>query len=72
MMDKNIVLRYVGEGGYQPGIPACDLTQAMVDAVTDATNWSLEDILALRHGGKPLYELADQSDGIRKELSDGE
>ena len=28
---SEIVLAYVGGGAYLPGVPACDLTQAMLD-----------------------------------------
>ena len=58
------VLLYIGDGGYWPGVPACDLTQDMIDA----TGLSVDELLALRSGGLPLY-VAPQDN---EEVSNGE
>ena len=51
---SEIVLRYVGDGAYIVGIPACDMTQEMIDAC----GYSLETLLAFNNSGQPLYEAA--------------
>ena len=50
---NEIVLRYVGEGTYIEGVPACDLTQQMIDEC----GVPVVILLAYRNGDKPLYEV---------------
>lgn len=47
-----IVLRYVLPGCTFHGVPACDLTQEMIDA----TGLTIEEILALHVGNDHLYK----------------
>ena len=49
---NEIVLRYVGDGAYVEGVPACDLTQAMIDECGIA----IEVLLIFCNGDKPIYE----------------
>lgn len=47
-----MTLKYIGEGAYIAGVPACDLTQDMIDA----SEYTIDELLAFRNGDKPLYE----------------
>lgn len=58
-----IVLRYVGNGAYIAGLPACDLTADMIEA----SGYTAETILGFVVGGKPLYEIVKPSKGKKKE-----
>ena len=46
-----IVLRYIGEGLYVAGVPACDLTQQMIDD----SGYTVEELLAFHDGDRPCY-----------------
>jgi len=47
-----IVLKFILPGAYKAGLPACDLTQEMIDA----SGMTIEEILALHVGDKHLYQ----------------
>ena len=49
-----MVLKYVGDGAYIAGVPACDMTQEMIDA----SGYTIEALLAFSNNGQPLYEVA--------------
>lgn len=60
-MDSNtVVLRYVGNadghGFNVQGVPACDLTQEMIDA----SGYTLDELLAF---SGPVYSLAGKQEG---------
>lgn len=66
-MDNAIVLRYVGSnkgnhGAIVNGVPACDLTQEMIDA----SGYTTDELLAFT---PPAYAPAQQDD---KQKQDGE
>ena len=48
-----IVLKYVGAGAYITGVPACDLTQEMIDA----SGFTVVELLAFNAATQPLYEV---------------
>lgn len=48
-----MILKYVGDGAYVAGVPACDLTQEMIDAC----GYTIGELLAFRNGDKPVYEV---------------
>lgn len=47
-----IVLKYVGDGAYVAGVPACDLTQEMIDA----SGYTVEQLLEFHSGEQRVYE----------------
>lgn len=51
-MSEEIVLHYVGDGACVAGVPACDLTQAMIETC----GISVEMLLAFHNGDQPIYE----------------
>lgn len=51
-----IVLRYVGEGAFLAGVPACDLTAEMIETC----GYTVDELLALHNGAQPLYVRAEE------------
>lgn len=56
----NVILKYVGNAGghgyYIEGVPACDLTQGMIDA----SGYTVDELLAF---SGPVYVPAVQQEG---------
>lgn len=58
MSDKGVILRYVGDGAFAVGAPACDLDAAGL-ATAEAAGWDVAGLLELRSGGRPIYVQGD-------------
>jgi hypothetical protein len=50
-MSETIVLKYVGNGDYIPGVPACNLTQVQIDE----SGFDKEHLLLFHSGNRHVY-----------------